>query len=89
MPKQQESAAHQGFAVFVDEVLWGFGPFGQNYIIYPFFGDLQATQIEAWATRTKHVEMRLVQEKGKHGSENESETYVCTVVVGECNFPEA
>lgn len=38
--------------MLVDEVLGGLGPFGQDNIIYPFFGDLQATQIKAWETAT-------------------------------------
>ncbi len=50
-----KTASHQGFAVLVDEVFRGFGPFGQNNIINSFLGDLQATQIKAWTTAgTKH-----------------------------------
>lgn len=49
-----KTASHQGFSVLVDEVLGGLGPFGQNNIIHPFLGDLQATQIKGWVTaRTK------------------------------------
>lgn len=43
-----KSTSHQGFAMLVDEVLRRLGPFGQNYVINLLFGDLQATQIEAW-----------------------------------------
>lgn len=38
--------SHQGLAVFVDEVLRGFGPFGENDVIHSLLGDLQATQVE-------------------------------------------
>lgn len=48
--QQNQAASHQGFAVLVDEVLRRLGPFGQNDIIYPFLGDLQATQVKAWVT---------------------------------------
>lgn len=42
-----KTASHQSFAVLVDEVFRGLGPFGQNNIIYSFLGDLQATQIKS------------------------------------------
>lgn len=47
--------SHQGFAVLVDEVLGGLGPFGKNNTVYPFLGDLQATQIEAWGSRKREA----------------------------------
>lgn len=54
-----KTASHQSFAVLVDEVFRGLGPFGQNNIIYSFLGDLQATQIKSCneTTRTKHEDL--------------------------------
>lgn len=37
---------HQSFAVLVDEVLRGFGPFGKNDVVHSLLRDLQATQVE-------------------------------------------
>lgn len=51
--------------MLVDEVLRGLGPFGQNNIIHPFFGDLQATQIKAWVTATKDEETERIKVRGK------------------------
>lgn len=54
-----KTASHQSFAVLVDEVFRGLGPFGQNNIIYSFLGDLQATQIKSCneTMRTKHEDL--------------------------------
>ncbi len=43
-----QKRAHQGFAVLVDEILGGFGPFRQDDIIYPLFGELWATQVKSY-----------------------------------------